>query len=128
MPNASLKLSTLPINQLEQSAVVSPNGSSNNPITLKSPMRNDKPIQKVQPSRNSTPIKSSQLVTSPTNGNVSLTNTKLSAVREFSVYAKPTTPAKHTMNGANVIPLNSSTPKANGNAKVTPGKSPRYVC
>lgn len=93
-------------------------------ITLKSPLRSDKPIQKVTPSRNSTPIKYHQQVTSPTNGNVSIGN-KLNSTttKEYNAYIKPSNPAK-----SNTICSNGSsttnTPKTNGSMK-SGTKSPR---
>lgn len=108
-------------------------------VSLKSPLRNDKPIQKVTPSRNSTPIKyhqQHQQVTSPTNGNnVPIGSSKLSvataaATKEYSAYVKPNSPAKpNTINCSNGSPATNliSTPKINGSTKVTAQKSPRLV-
>lgn len=100
---------------------VSSNGAT--PITLKSPLRSDKPIQKVTPSRNSTPIKYQQQVTSPTNGNVSIT-TKPSST--YNAYIKPNNPAKPTSISSNGSPLTNNIPKSNGTPKSTQ-KTPRLV-
>lgn len=92
-------------------------------VSIKSPLRTDKPVQKVTPSRNSTPIKYNQQVTSPTNGNVpsSIVNkTNLTATKEYSAYVKPNSPAKpNTMangsNGSSAAAL--SIAKPNGTSK-----------
>lgn len=98
---------------------------------LKSPLRNEKPIQKVTPSRNSTPIKYHQQVTSPTNGNsvspISSIKSNLSIAKDYNSYVKPSSPAKPNTISANGSPLSTQTAlKTNGSAK-TAQKSPRYA-
>lgn len=108
---------------------ISSNATSNGttPTSIKSPLRNEKPIQKVTPSRNSTPIKQFHpQVTSPTNGNLSIASKV--ATKEYNAYVKPNSPAKPTTincsNGSPITNLNS-TPKTNGSTKATAQKTPR---
>lgn len=101
-------------------------------ISIKSPLRTDKPIQKVTPSRNSTPIKYHQQVTSPTNGNVSSISSKLNsaATKDYNAYVKPCSPTKPNTNSngsSNGSPAPAlSIAKPNGLAKAAQ-KSPLYV-
>lgn len=105
---------------------INSNGSA--PVSLKSPLRNEKPIQKVTPSRNSTPIK--YQVTSPTNGNAvpcaSSIKTNLSIAKDCNAYVKPNSPAKPNTISANGSPINAQNiAKTNGTPKAVAQKSPR---